>query len=124
MLIQVLVKDQIEGGTLVLDALREEGFPISGAFWCRMPDRDYWKLIIASEFIKQFGPLSAYGRVRDILAKRHGVGIAASDIVLFSPTDPEYVRLRKYALGPGRFGIGPGAGGPRNTSFEEAWLYF
>jgi hypothetical protein len=122
-LIQVLVRDQIEGGDLVLNALQAGEFPVSGAFWCRIPDQDYWQLIIASPFVSQFGPLAAYQRVQAILAKRPVPAVPAIDISIFSPIDPEYLRLREHAFGRGQFGVGPGAGVPRNTSFEDAWAY-
>lgn len=123
MLIQVLVREQIEGGSAVLDVLNAEGFPVSGAFWCRIPDQDYWQLIIASVFVSQMGPLAAYQRVRAILSKRPVETVSISDISIFSLTDPEYLRLREYALGPDQFGGGPGNGFPRNTSFADGWAY-
>jgi hypothetical protein len=122
-LIQVLVRDQIEGGTSVLEALKAEGFPVSGAFWCRIPDQDYWQLIIASPFVSQFGPLAAYHRVRTILTKRSVAAVATSDISIFSPIDPEYLRLREYAFGRGQFGVGPGTGVAQSSSFADAWAY-
>ena len=123
MLIQVLVRDQIEGGASVLEALKAEGFLITGAFWCRIPDQDYWQLIIASPLVSQFGPLAAYQKVRSILAKRPVAVVSTSDISIFSPADPEYLRLREYAFGPGQFGVGLNSGLPRNTSFADAWAY-
>jgi len=122
-LIQVLVRDQIEGGASVLEALRAEGFPIAGAFWCRIPDQDYWQLVIASPLVRQSGPLAAYQKVSTILAKRPVTTVSTSDISIFSPTDPEYLRLREYAFGPGQFGVGPDNGLPRNASFADAWAY-
>ena len=120
MLIEVLVKDQIEGGLAVLDALRGEGLPIAGAFWCRLPDRDYWKLVIASDFVSQFGPLSAYQKVRAILDRQPVAGVSPSDILLYSSNDPGYLRLREYALGPGQLGIGPSE---RYNMFQDAYVY-
>jgi hypothetical protein len=123
MLIEVLVKDQIEGGAAVLETLKAEGFPVSGAFWCRIPDQDYWELIIASPFVSQFGPLAAYQKVRAILEKHPVEAVSPSDISIFSLVDPEYLRLREHAFGRGPFGVGPGTGIPRNTSFADAWAY-
>lgn len=120
MLIEVLVKDQIEGGLAVLEALRVEGFPVRGAFWCRLPDRDYWKMVISSDFVSQFGPLSAYQKVRVILERQPVAGVSPSDIQLYSPNDPGYLRLREYALGPGQFGIGPSE---RHNMFQDAYVY-
>jgi hypothetical protein len=123
-LIQVLVKDQIDGGRAVVDALTAEGFPVAGAFWCRLPDRDYWKLIIASEFISQFGPLAGYRKVRAILERQRVPSVSASDISLFSPDDPEYRRLREHGIGlAGQIRVALGLGEPQSTSFEDAWVY-
>jgi hypothetical protein len=107
----------------VLDALWQARLPISGAFWCRMPDSGCWKLILASPFVSQSGPLLGVRKLREVLEKH---GLAArffSDIALFSPNDPEYLRLREFAMGPGGLGAGPAAGSARNLSFEDAWLY-
>ena len=122
MLIQVLVREQIDGGQEALNALVAHGVPVAGAFWCRLP-ADYWKLIVASEFVSQFGPLAAYQKMRAILGTRTFPDVSASDVALYSPRDPEYLRLRNYAVGPGRFGVGPASGAPRNSNFEEAWVY-
>ncbi|HEV2199148.1 MAG TPA: hypothetical protein VGR73_04960 [Bryobacteraceae bacterium] len=118
------MKEQIEGGRAVLDALKAEAFPVAGAFWCRLPDRDYWKLIIASEFVSQFGPLAGYRKVRTILQEQPISSVSPSDIALFSPKDPEYLRLREHGVGLfGRISSGFGLGIPRNTNFEDAWFY-
>ncbi len=123
MLIEVLVKDQIEGGAAVLEALKAEVFPVAGAFWCRIPGEDYWQLIIASPVVGHFGPLAAYQKVHAIL-KRHPVdALSPFNISLFSPIDPEYLRLREHAFGPGQFGVGPGTGLAHNSSFADAWAY-
>jgi hypothetical protein len=122
-LIQILVREQIDGGAAVLNALCQEKFPISGAFWCRMPDSGYWKLILASPFVSQTGPLFGVRRLRELLQKYGLAENFFSDIALFSPNDPEYLRLREFAVGPGGSGVGPAAGTARNLSFEDAWLY-
>ena len=119
MLIEVLVKDQLEGGAAVLEALAAEDFPVSGAFWVRGPEVSYWQLILASPLVSRFGPLAAYRKVSEILGRRNDA-VSPSDISLFSPVDPEYVRLREYALGPGQFGIGPVK--PYSV-FQDAYIY-
>ena len=122
MLKTILVKEEIEGGAAVLDALRQEGFPIAGAFWCKMPDSGYWRLILASPFVTQEGPLRGIRRLHEVL-KKHRLEDFFQDTALFSPNDPEYRRLREFGIGPGDFGTGPAAGMPRNLTFEDAWLY-
>jgi hypothetical protein len=123
MFVEVLVREKIGGGQAVLDALRDSDFPVTGAFWCKIPESGYWRLVIASPRVREAGLLASVHEVRLIL-EAHGLGSQYfTDIFLFSPKDPEYVRLFEHAFGANRFGA-PISAAAYNRTFEDAWLYF
>jgi hypothetical protein len=124
-LIEVLVRDQIEAGYRIMEVLKIGRFPVSAAFWCKIPEAGYWQLVIASPAVDQVGPLKAYGTLRDLLREiDFGYSLdVTKDVSLLSPADPGFLRLRAYALGNSRFGVGPATGLPRNLSFEDAFVY-
>jgi|HubBroStandDraft_6_1064221.scaffolds.fasta_scaffold884424_2 hypothetical protein len=125
MLIQVLVKEQIDAGSAILEALRNRDIQIDGAFWLRMPESGHWRLIVSSRLVAEKGPLYGYQRLRQVQAEQAIQAVPFDDISFLSPTDPEYLRLREYAVGPNRFGVGPASGHMlHNLAFEDAYVYF
>lgn len=122
MFVQVLVDEQIEAGRAVLDALRRDHVKIFDAFWCRVPESGYWRLVIASKLIDQIGSLEGYRRLRVIL-DRLGLWSALSGSISFlSPSDPTFQSLREYAHGPGQFRQQASYGIPYNP-FQDAYFY-
>ena len=94
MVIEILVKDSIEEGRALLTALERAGFPMQAAFWKRVPDDGYWRLVIASQAARDEGPIEAYtqlGRVWDTLTHQD---LSFTDITVLSPTDSRYIRHR------------------------------
>jgi hypothetical protein len=103
--IQVLVEGKIKGGLAIVDALRQEQVPVSAAFWCRIPESGYWRLVIASELIDKIGPLEGYRRLHEILRRLDLWDALSGSVSLLSPGDPTYRSLQEYAQGPGQFGV-------------------
>ena len=118
----ILVGEQILDGKKVLDKLRRVKFPILDAFWYQVSDSGAWRLIMASPKVAELGPIGAYTALRDILVKTK-TALSLSDFSLRSPRDPEYLRLRKEALGLGRLGVGPASGPIRDIAFSDAYQY-
>lgn len=123
MYIQVLVEEQISAGRRVVEALRREGFPISRhhAFWCRVPDSAYWRLVIGSRIVDKIGPLATYGRLHDVLRKLNMWDLSGS-ISILSPTDPTFKDFLEYAHSPGQFGMAPALTQNYNV-FQDAYFY-
>jgi hypothetical protein len=122
MYIQILVDQTIKEGLAILDALRKDRFPIAAAFWCRLPESGYWRLVVASKLIDRIGPLEGYKRLHGIL-DRLGLRAAFSGSVsLLSPSDPQFQRLREYAQGLGQFGVGAKPDGPLSV-VQDAYIY-
>jgi hypothetical protein len=120
--IQILVDEKINAGRAIMDALRRDRFPIAAAFWCRIPESRYWRLVIGSKLINRIGPLEGYRRLHKIL---HELGLwdeFSGSISLLSPNDPTFHHLREYAESPGQFGQGASYEAPYNP-FQEAYFY-
>lgn len=126
MFIQTLVEQKITAGQAIQDELRKDGFPISGAFWIRMPESGYWRLVIGSAYVEEIGPIEAYRRLQSVLARLRLPQSLRSElsgsISLLSPRDPAYEGLRQDAKGPGQFGVSWNAWTPANA-FQDAYFY-
>jgi hypothetical protein len=118
--VQVLVDEQINAGRAIMDALRRDQFPISTAFWYRIPESGYWRLVIGSKLIDRIGPLEGYRRLRGILDRLGLWNTLSGSISLLSPSDPTFRSLHEYAQGPGQFGIGPSE---LHNMFQDAYIY-
>lgn len=122
MFIQVLVSDQVETGKRIVEALRKDRFPISGAFWYRMPESGFWRLFIGSRLVDRIGPLEGYKRLHRILAQMGVLTPFSGSIALLGADDPQFLRRRSYALGVGQFNAGPNFVEGSN-SFQDAYVY-
>ncbi len=123
MYIQVLVEEQISAGQKVVEELRREGIPISRqhAFWCRVPDSAYWRLVIGSRIVDKLGPLATYGRLHNVLRKLHVWDLSGS-ISILSPNDPTFKYFLEYAHGPGQSGVSA-AMPPNHNVFQDVYFY-
>jgi hypothetical protein len=120
--IQILVDEQINAGRAIVDALRRDHFPISAAFWCRIPESRYWRLVIGSKLIDRIGSLEGYRRLHEILRRLKLWDEFSGSISLLSPKDPAFHRLREYAESPGQFGQRASYETPYNP-FQDAYFY-
>lgn len=122
MFIQILVEEKINAGRAIVEALRQDGFPIAAAFWCRVPESGFWRLVIGSELIDRIGPLEGYRRLQEILRRLGVWNEFSGSISLLSPNDPAFQSLQEYARSPGQFGVSASFGAPYNT-FQDAYFY-
>lgn len=117
MVIEVLVRDQIEEGRALIDALHRAKFPVSAAFWERLPDTGYWQLVIASTLVGEHGPIEAYRRLKNVWDSLDLKTLSDTDITLLSPTDFSYIRYHMYL--PYRRGTIP-----RDVAVDNGYIYF
>jgi hypothetical protein len=120
--IQVLVNEQVEMGARVVEALRKNKFPISAAFWYRLPESGFWRLVIGSRLVDKIGPLEGYRRLHAILAQMGLLALFSGSISLLGSSDPDFRSMRSEALGAGQFNAGPRLAGTSN-SFQDAYVY-
>jgi HEPN domain-containing protein len=118
--IQILVGEHVEMGKRIVEALRKDHFPILGAFWYRMPESGFWRLVIGSKLVDKIGSLEGYKRLHRILERLEAITPFSGSISLFGAHD--FRREREDALGPGQFDASPtlGAG---SSPFQEAYIY-
>ena len=122
MFIQILVKENIDGGLAVVKALRADRVPVSMAFWCRIPESGYWRLVIASKSIDRIGPLEGYKKLHVILDRLGLWDRLSGSISLLSPGDPTFRNLLEHAQSPGQFGVDP-AIASHSSVFQAAYFY-
>jgi hypothetical protein len=118
-----LVEKRIEDGEILLKALQRERFPVLRMFWCRMPESQRWRLVIASRLVDKIGSLGAYERLQRILAGLQLSSLSLMNISVLSPSSGEFGRLLEHAAGPGTFGTAAAAGPVRDIVFEDAYFY-
>ena len=67
MLKKILVKELVDEGQRLLEALSRNRVTIKAALWHYFPESTEWRLVIVSPTVGR-GPLAAYKRVQAILA--------------------------------------------------------
>ena len=122
MFIQVLLKDKIDTGFAIVEALRGARFPITAAFWCRIPESGYWRLVIGSKLVERIGPHEGYRRLQAILHRLNVGDELSGSISPLSPSDPTYLGLQQNAQSPGQFSLQAGLGAAVNV-FQDAYIY-
>jgi hypothetical protein len=120
----ILVTHAIDEGQRLLERLKKERFPVFAALWYRIPDSSRWVLAIVTPVVARVGPLAAYTRLQRTLRGLDLSHLTLSDISLFSPSGPEFDRVRSAVGLPNQFGARPATGHPRDlSSFEDAYIY-
>jgi hypothetical protein len=117
MVIEVLVKEQIEEGRKLIEKLQLENFPVAAAFWERLPDTGYWQLVIASPLAREKGPIDAYKELRRVWDSLDLRTMTLTDVTILSPTDYSYIRYHMYL--PYRRGSNP-----RDVALDNGYIYF
>lgn len=92
----ILVEKDIEEGRKVIEALKENGFPVNAAFWLYKSEPDEWRLTFASPLIDEQGPFKAYSFVQKVLSKfSPPLGIAVAETTVLSDRDELVEGLRR-----------------------------
>ena len=119
-----LVESKIEAGTALLSALDALGFPIKSAFW-NYSDETGWRLVIASQLVRERGVREAYQRVNQALFGLRGIDLALSDVSLVPDTEPLVALLaRAISTGPSDLSRIRFTGNAINGVFiEDALIY-
>ena len=121
---KVLVRELIDEGQRLLEALGRNRLPITSALWHYLPDSLEWRLVIVSSAVDQNGPMAAYGQVQRALGLIGALRLALSDIVVIGPHSQDYQVLLEVVGAPGRFtGTAPPAPALHNVVFEDDYIY-
>lgn len=120
----VLVKSDLEAGWELVNALRNAKFPMTAAFWQRLPDSETWRLFIVTPLVVSKGPFDAYGQLQEQLEQLPDEvtdGFSLANISLVRENSEMVRDLKK------RYGTIPWNGAHirrLSLSTEEAYIYF
>jgi hypothetical protein len=85
----LLVEDIIDGGRKLIDALSQDGFPVTAAAWLRETDGGQWYLYLASPVVDSIGRTAAYRQFQHSF-RRVGpsLGFGPFEVRLIPTDDP------------------------------------
>jgi hypothetical protein len=120
-----LVKELIDDGKRIIEALDATNFDVKAAMWFYQTDTGEWQLIIASPYLDNSGPIRAYEFVQNKMATiSPAPGIKIKNIALKSPQD-ELIKLMRIAIRTGHAisGIRFTQNVINNVLIEDAFIY-
>ena len=92
----VLVKSDRDIGAKVIEALGRIKMPVSAWNWKYVPQLEEWQLIIATPWVDQKGPRTAYRALVDALQKAKIYSdVPMRRLVLKSPKDPQMREMER-----------------------------
>jgi hypothetical protein len=77
---KTLVAELIADGAKLLDRLDKQNFPVDAMFWVELPERDYWRLVIASSIVGVHGAKAAYTKIGEVLRGTSMAGLDLTEI--------------------------------------------
>jgi hypothetical protein len=110
----------------LLEALKQNRFALTAAFWYYFVEPMEWRLVLVSPTVDRAGPLSAYKRVQRVLARIDPAHLTLSDISVVGPSSQDYRDLAAGVSSSSRFGAGPAAHQahtPHTLVLEDAYVY-
>jgi len=95
---KILVEQDVQNGSKLIEALQQKRFPISAAFWLNAEDANEWRLVIVSPLVSSGDARLAYRTVAQALAETR-VPIPLENISVLSPTSLRYKQVRLASQG-------------------------
>lgn len=90
----LLVESNVDQAMQLIKLLDETGIEVHSALWMFYPEKDQWRLVIATPMIEQKGPQRAYMAVQKILAKNTELsGLTLQDISLVSAKNSQLIKM-------------------------------
>src|SRR5580700_5566207 len=89
---ETLVSFDIENGREVIDALDRDGKNPNVALWAKLPEYEDWRLVIASDRLRQAGSLYAYSQINEALEKA-GISIRKRPKIFLRPMDKPFIKV-------------------------------
>lgn len=120
----ILVEKTIKEGKNLIEKLDEQDFNVVAAFWFYLADVKTWRLIIATPFAKNNGPIKSYTLIQKALAELKLTEIALSNISVVNPENV-VVKLLSIAIktGPGISGIRFSRNTINGIFIEDVYIY-
>ena len=92
---EMLTQEMVQAGAELTHRLDEAHLEVCASFWLYMPDKNLWRLIVASPAVRQDGPKKVYQQIQTILSKMSDQTwkIPLHDISVVEDSDPLIVSL-------------------------------
>jgi hypothetical protein len=121
------LQPHVEAGRKLLQALDDDGFPVSAAFWYRDEEESQPTLVVASPIVDKQGPRQAYRRIENVL-RRPGDpelrSLSLSQISAMGTEDPFVTLIQRHVwVAPGAEDGSPWPGGSPVSSIRDIWVY-
>lgn len=119
-----LVKEWIDAGKQLTEALDQANFEVVASFWFYDAATDEWRLIIASPLVDREGPLEAYRGIQKVLGGAGFGDLSLNDISVVSSTH-NLVKLLGVAVQTGKAisGIRFTRNRINDQFIEDAYIY-
>lgn len=119
-----LVNYDIENGKEVIDALDHDGINPNVALWAKLPEYEDWRLVIASDRIRQSGSLFPYSQVNVALEKA-GIPTSKRPKIFLRPMDRPFIQTLRRLFGHTTDTYGMRLGGQTfgDQYVEDAFVY-
>ncbi len=119
-----LVNFDIENGKEAVDALDRDGKTPNVALWAKLPEYEDWRLVIASERLRQTGSLYPYSQVNAALEKA-GIPIRRRPKIFLRPMDKPFIKALRDIFGKTSDTYGMRLGGQNfgDQYLEDAFVY-
>lgn len=119
-----LVSFDIENGREVIDALDRAGKPPKVALWAKLPEYEDWRLVIASDRLKQTGSLFAYSQINSAI-EQAGISPRKRPSILLRPMNRPFIEaLRKtFSKATDVYGMRLGGQTFGDQYLEDAFVY-
>jgi len=121
----ILVKENIEDGKRLIEALDKSNFRLTGALWFYLADSNEWRLLLVSPLLDRLGPRGSYSIIQSVIKDQPpSFGIPLEYISVKSPKN-ELIRLLKVAIrtGSGISEIRFSQNTINNVFIEDALIY-
>lgn len=118
------VNFDIENGEKVVAALDKDGKGPKVALWAKLPEYEDWRLVIASDRIRQTGSLYPYAQINQAMEKA-GIPISKRPKVFLRPMDKPFIKsLRSiFADAADTYGMRLGGQVFGDQYLEDAFVY-
>ena len=93
---EMLTQEMIQAGADLTRRLDEADLEVRASLWLYIPDKNLWRLIVASPAVRQDGPKKVYQQIQTSLSKMSDKTwkIPLHDISVVEDSDPLIVSLR------------------------------
>lgn len=119
-----LVNFDIQNGQAVIDALDRDGKNPNVALWAKIPEYEDWRLVIASDRLRQSGSLYGYSQINAAMEKA-GIPIRMRPKISLRPMDKPFIKALRsvFARAADTYGMRLGGQTFGDQYVEDAFVY-